>query len=69
MQRAAKTSVVNDAGIDFDAGKSYESNLFDEEEKEPQESLVVEPMPSEYIFLVDRSGSMDNTIGLVRKAL
>jgi hypothetical protein len=56
-------------GVDFNFEKSYDTNIFDEEEKEPQEFLLVEPQPSEYIFLVDRSGSMGSTIWLVRKAL
>lgn len=36
-----------------------------EETKEP----VVEPKANEYIFLIDRSGSMDDTIKLAREAL
>jgi len=55
------------SGVDFDAAKTYSVNSeTDEESKEP---VYVEPKQNEYIFLIDRSGSMQNTIKLARQAL
>ena len=49
-------------GIDFDTSKTYASA----EAEESKETMFVEPKPNEYIFLIDRSGSMHNTINLAR---
>jgi Mg-chelatase subunit ChlD len=59
------------ADVDLDPKNTYKSTEDDteEESKAPQEFLEVEPKQNEYIFLIDRSGSMDETIRLARQAL
>jgi len=59
------------AGVDLDPKNKYESTEGDaeEESKGPQKFSEVEPKQNEYIFLIDRSGSMDKTILLARQAL
>jgi uncharacterized protein with von Willebrand factor type A (vWA) domain len=52
--------------VDFDTSKTYATELPLEESKQP---TFVEPKPNEYIFLIDRSGSMCGTINLARQAL
>jgi hypothetical protein len=58
---------LSDTEVDFDAEKSYAAEC--EQEEETKEPVFVDPKPNEYIFLIDRSGSMCNTINLARQAL
>ena len=51
-------------GVDFETNKTYAAKSEDQEES--KEPTFVEPKPNEYIFLIDRSGSMSNTINLAR---
>ena len=44
------------SGVDFDATKTY--NVTVEQDEESKEPVFVEPKQNEYIFLIDRSGSM-----------
>jgi hypothetical protein len=58
-------------GIDLDPANVYSKTEpeTEEESKDEQEVVFVEPKQNEYIFLIDRSGSMYNTINLARQAL
>jgi len=59
-------SIESKPGIDFDPAHTYAAHDAVEETKEV---VFVEPKANEYIFLIDRSGSMDETIFLARQAL
>jgi len=63
-------------GVDFDPSISYDdaqTQVEEEESKggdvEMQEEMLSAPKLNEYIFIIDRSGSMHETIKLARQAL
>lgn len=55
------------SGVDFSTTMTYDAK--DTATEETKEAVFVEPKQNEYIFLIDRSGSMHNTIKLARQAL
>ena len=66
------TALSLSVGIDFNPDNKYNIPLekVEEESKEPnQDSNLLEQKLNEYIFLIDRSGSMEETIKLARQAL
>ena len=66
------TALSLSVGIDFNPDNKYNITLekVEEESKEPnQDSNLLEQKLNEYIFLIDRSGSMEETIKLARQAL
>ena len=66
------TALSLSVGIDFNPDNKYNIPVekVEEESKEPdQDSNLLEQKLNEYIFLIDRSGSMEETIKLARQAL
>jgi hypothetical protein len=54
--------------VDLNPSNVYAAPAAKEESKD-EDDVFVEPKPNEYIFLIDRSGSMEDTILLARQAL
>lgn len=68
VRLGAKRICLSGSEVDFNPEKTPEVKATDEEE-ETKEPVFVEPKQNEYIFLIDRSGSMYDTIKLAREAL
>lgn len=67
VRLGAKAPILPGVEVDFSADQKYDVKVEDQEES--KEPVFVEPKQNEYIFLIDRSGSMYNTIKMANRAL